>query len=146
MAAFASQRRELGGLSPLRIARHSSGRVTLEFDVTPRPNWIWLAAVQGISRPLILNGVHHLLALHKAGRDEAFALMRQAVSLDELRIMGMNFQEPALFNPDQIMSSAPPLLRHYLDHSLAQPVNQRALEQYMRVILQPDLGFIPRGA
>lgn len=145
-AAFASKRRELGSLSPLRIARHSPTRITLEADVTPRPNWIWLAAVQGISRPLILNGVHHLLALQKAGRNEAFVLMRHTVSLDELRMMGMSFQDPAIFNPDQIMSAEPPLLRHYLDKSLAQPVSQRALEQYMRVILQPDLGFIPRGA
>src|SRR5215470_6999720 len=106
-------RRDLGGLSPLRVARHSPAKVTIEFDVTPRPNWVWLAAVQGLPRPLILNGVHHLLALLKAGRQEAFGLLRPAQSLQELQLMGMNFQDPSLFNQDQLTGSSPPLLQQY---------------------------------
>jgi len=145
-AAFSSSRRDLGGLSPLRVARHSPAKVTIEFDVTPRPNWVWLAAVQGLPRPLILNGVHHLLALLKAGRQEAFGLLRPAQSLQELQLMGMNFQDPSLFNQDQLTGSSPPLLQHYLKDAIAQSVNLRAVDQYMRVIVQPDIGFIPRGA
>jgi len=146
-AAFASPRRELGALSPLRVARHSGARVTFEFDVTPRPNWVWLAAVQGLSRPLILNGVHHLLALLKAGRQEAFGLLRPAQSLQELQAMGLNLQQdPSLFKPDQVMGSCPPLLRHYLDETITQPVNLRTVDQYMRTVVQADIGFIPRGA
>jgi hypothetical protein len=94
---------------------------------------------------LILNGVHHLLALLKAGRQEAFGLLRPAQSLQELQWMGMNFQDPSLFNQDQLTGSSPPLLQHYLKDAIAQSVNLRAVDQYMRVIVQPDIGFIPRG-
>jgi hypothetical protein len=146
-AAFASPRRELGALSPLRIARHTAARVTFEFDVTPRPNWVWLAAVQGLSRPLILNGVHHLLALLKAGRKEAFGLLRPAQSLQELQVIGMNLQQdPGLFKPDQVTGSCPPLLRYYLDEAITQPVNVRTADQYMRTVIQTEIGCIPRGA
>lgn len=58
----------------------------------------------------------------------------------------MNFQDPSLFKPDQLMGPCPPLLRHYLDDAIAQPVNLRAVDHYMRTVIQTDIGFIPRGA
>jgi hypothetical protein len=145
VAAFSSARRNLGGISPLRVARRSASKVTLEFDVTPRPNWIWIAAVAGMPRPLILNGVHHLLALLKAGRQEAVALVRPVQSVQELPTI-LNFQDPGMFKPDQLLAPCPPLLRHYLDEAVAYPVNQRAMDQYLRTVVQADGGFIPRTA
>jgi hypothetical protein len=44
------------------------------------------------------------------------------------------------------MGPCPPLLRHYLDDTIAQPVNLRAVDQYIRTVIQTDIGFIPRGA
>lgn len=145
VAAFSSSRRDLGGITPLRVARRSPSKVTFEFDVTPRPNWVWIAVVAGMSRPLILNGVHHLLALLKTGHQEALALVRPVRSLQELPSI-LNFQEPGMFKPDQLLAPCPPLLRHYLDDEVAYPVNQRAMDQYLRTIIQVDGGFIPRTA
>ncbi len=144
-AAFASPRRDLGGFSPLRVARYAPDRVTFEFDVTPRPNWVWLATVPGAARPVILNGVHHLLALLQAGRKEAFCLIRAAQSVEELQAMGMNLQDPGLFKRGQLMAPRPPLLRDYLNDETAAPVNLRAVDQYMRLIVQPEIGVVPRG-
>jgi hypothetical protein len=145
-AAFSSARRDLAGISTLRVARRSPTKVTLEFDVTPRPNWVWIAAIAGMPRPLILNGVHHLLALYRAGRQEAYALVRPVQSLQELSAMLNNFQDPGMFKPDQLLAPSPPLLRHYLDAAIAYPVNQRAMDQYLRTVVQADGGFIPRTA
>ena len=145
-AAFASARRDLGALTPLRVVQHTSGKVTFEFDVIPRPNWIWLAAVQGNPRPVIINGTHHLLALLKAGRKEAFCLIRTVQSLQELQAIGVNYQDPGIFKPNEVMSARPPLLRDYLDDTIASEVSLRAVDQYMRLAVQHEIGVVPRGS
>lgn len=144
-AAFVSARRDLGALTPLRVTNHSPGKVAFEFDVIPRPNWIWLAAVNGMTRLVIINGTHHLLALLKAGRKEALCLIRTAQSLQEFPAMGVNYQDPSLFKPSEVMSPRPPLLRDYLDDGIVTPVSVRAVDQYMRLAVQHEIGVVPRG-
>lgn len=144
-AVFASPRHDLVPPTPLRIARRTAGRVTLEFDVTPRANWVWLASVAGLPRPVIVNGTHHLLALLKAGRQEALCLMLQVQTVLDLQILGMNFQDPFLFKPDQLMSARPPLLRDYLNAATAAPIGRHASDQSMRVGTNFEFGVIPRG-
>ncbi len=143
-AAFASARGDSGSLGPLRVARYSPERVTFEFDVTPRPNWVWIAASQDMNRLFILNGVHHLLALMKAGRQHAYCLVRPAASLDELTANGWNPQSVDLFKPDELKSARPPLLRDYLDDQLATDVAIHLRQSYLRVVVQSDPGQIPR--
>ena len=143
-AAFASARGDIGGLTPLRIAGYSPEKVTFEFDVTPRPNWVWLAASQDMNRLLILNGVHHLLALLKAGRQHAFCLIRPAQSLGDLLANGLNFQVPGLFKPNELTAARPPLLRDYLDEQQAADVGIHLRQSYLRLAVQAEPGMIPR--
>lgn len=143
-AAFASARGDSGSVGPLRVARYSPERVTFEFDVTPRPNWVWIAASQDMNRLFILNGVHHLLALMKAGRQHAYCLVRPAATLDELTANGWNPQNPELFKPDELKGTRPPLLRDYLDDQLAADVAIHLRQSYLRVAVQSDPGLIPR--
>lgn len=145
-AAFASAKGDIGGPSPLRVARYSPEKVTFEFDVTPRPNWVWLAASQDMNRLLILNGVHHLLALLKAGRQHALCLLRPAREVGELQAMGWNFQDPALFKPSELIAERPPLLRDYLDDQHAADIGIHLRQNFLRLILQADPGVIPRVA
>jgi hypothetical protein len=140
--AFASPRRDLGNMTPLRMTSYSPERVTFQFHVTPRPNWVWIATIQGLERFYIMNGVHHLLALHKAGRDKAFCLIRAVGSVDQV---GMNFQDPALFNPSELLSARPPVLQDYLDPDLASDVSVRSLDQFMRFAINNEIGVVPRG-
>jgi hypothetical protein len=70
---------------------------------------------------------------------------REAQSVEELQAMGMSFQDPALFKPGQPMAPRPPLLRAYLNDETTAPVNLRAVDQYMRLIVQPEIGVVPRG-
>ena len=144
-AAFTSSRHNLGAISALRVAQHSPGKTTFQFDVTPRANWVWLAAVACLPRPMILNGVHHLLALLKAGRTEALCLMCTMQTPHDLQALGMNYQDPFLFKPDQLMSARPPLLRDYLDSAMAVPVGRHASDQYLRLVLNSEIGVVPRG-
>ena len=143
-AAFASARGDSGNVGPLRVARYSPEKVTFEFDVTPRPNWVWLVASQDMNRPFILNGVHHLLALMQAGRQHAVCLVRPASSLDELTANGWNPQNPDLFKPDELRSVRPPLLRDYLDEEHAADVGIHLRQSYLRLAVQSDPGIIPR--
>lgn len=144
-AAFTSSRHNLGGISPLRVAQRCAGKITFQFDVTPRSNWIWLAAAACLPRPMIINGVHHLLALLKAGRTEALCLMCTVQTPHDLQALGMNYQDPFLFKPDQLMSARPPLLRDYLDPAVAVPVGRHASDQYLRLVLNSEIGAVPRG-
>jgi hypothetical protein len=143
-AAFASARGDSGSVGPLRVARYSPERVTFEFDITPRPNWIWLAASQDMTRLLILNGVHHLLALMKAGRRHAYCLLRPAHSLDDLRANGWDPQNPELFKPDELKGARPPLLRDYLDDEHAADVGIHLRQSYLRLAVQAEPCIIPR--
>jgi hypothetical protein len=143
-AAFASAKNDIGPPSPLRFARYSPEKVTFEFDVTPRPNWVWLAACQDMNRLLILNGVHHLLALLKAGRQHALCLLRHSQSVAADPSLGLPPQEPAIFKPGELTSARPPLLRDYLDEQLAADVGIHLRQSFLRLVLQAELGVIPR--
>lgn len=143
-AAFASARADIGAPSPLRVARYSPEKVTFEFDVTPRPNWVWVAAVRDMNRLFIVNGVHHLLALMKAGRQRAYCLIRLANSLTDLTANGWNPQSIEMLKPNELMSDRPPLLRDYLDEQHAADVGIHLRQFYLRLALQMDLGVIPR--
>lgn len=142
--AFASPKGDFGGPSPLRIAHYSPEKVTFEFDVAPRPNWVWLAASKDMSRFLILNGVHHLLALLKAGRRHAVCLLRPAPSLSDQTLGFNNFQAPGIFKPSEPTSERPPLLRDYLDDRQAINVGIHLRQSFLRMAIQAEMGVIPR--
>jgi hypothetical protein len=112
--------------------------------VTPRANWTWLATAPTLSRPMIINGVHHLLALHKAGRTAALCLVCTVQAPHDLQAMGMNYQDPFLFKPDQLMSARPPLLQDFLNPDTATPVSRHACDQFMRLAVNAETGAIPR--
>jgi hypothetical protein len=143
-AAFASVRGDIGVPGPLRIANYSPEKVTFEFDVTPRPNWVWVAASQDMNRLLIINGVHHLLALLRAGHKSALCLLRPASTLGELVVHGWNPQDPALFKPNELTAIRPPLLGDYFDEGLASDVAIHLRQSYLRVAVNADPGVIPR--
>lgn len=56
-AAFTSKRRQIGGLTPVRVAHYSPEKVTFEFDVIPRPNWLSVGVIE-TGRVVIRNGAH----------------------------------------------------------------------------------------
>ena len=145
-AAFASARGDIGGPSPLRVARYSPEKVTFEFDVTPRPNWVWVVASADMNRLFILNGVHHLLALMKAGHLNAYCLIRKANSLGELTVHGWSPQNPDMFKPHELTGPRPPLLRDYLDPKHAADVGIHLRQCFLRLVIQADPGVIPRVA
>jgi hypothetical protein len=142
-AAFVSAKNDIGVPSPLRLARYSPEKVAFEFDVTPRPNWVWLAMCADMNRLLILNGVHHLLALLKAGRRHALCLLRPAPSVADPSI-GFNFQDPAIFKPSELTAGRPPLLSDYLDDQQTTDVGIHLRQSFLRLALQAEPGVIPR--
>jgi hypothetical protein len=144
-AAFASARGDIGVPGPLRVAQYSPEKVTFEFDVTPRPNWVWVAAVQEMGRLFIVNGVHHLLAMMKAGREHAYCLIRGVRSLGDLVSCGWNPQSIDMFKPNELTSDRPPLLRDYLDEHHAADVGIHLREFYLRFAIQAEPGMIPRA-
>ncbi len=139
-----SRRRDIGGVSPLRLAKHMPDRVTVEFDLVRRPNWPSIAVIQEASLPaqriLIRNGVHHLLALLRAGRPRAFCFV-QAGGLGDV---GLNFEEIPLFKPNRILAPRPPLLRDYLDTACARAVRMRDMDQVFRFGVNCNFGVSPR--
>jgi hypothetical protein len=142
-AAFASAKGDIGVPGPLHISRYSPEKVTFEFDVTPRPNWVWLVASQDMRRLLILNGVHHLLALLRAGHEHAICLLRGAQNLGD-QTLGLNFQDPGFLKPGDLTSERPPLLQDYLNDQHAVDVGLHLRQNFLRMALQSEHGVIPR--
>lgn len=141
-AAFASAKNDIGNPSPLRLAHYSPEKATFEFDVPPRPNWVWVARCADMNRLLVLNGVHHLLALLKTGRQHALCLLRPASSVADQTI-GFNFQDPGIFKPSELTAERPPLLRDYLDNQHAIEVGIHLRQNFLRVAVQAEPGVIP---
>jgi hypothetical protein len=143
-AAFASAKNDIGIPSPLRLAHYSPEKVTFEFEITPRPNWVWVARCADMNRLLVLNGVHHLLALLKAGRQHALCLLRPASSAADQTI-GFNFQDPAIFNPSELAAERPPLLADYLNNQTTTEIGIHLRQNFLRVAVQAEQGMIPRA-
>jgi len=142
-AVIVSGRRALGALSPLRIQSATAEKVTFEFDALPRPNWLLLNLIPATGELLVLNGVHHLLALMRGGRDRAYCLLRQT-PVEQV----FNFaQEPGIFKPERLSAPRPPLLRDYLDNTIGDQVSLRAADQFMRfgVSNPPEIGVVPQS-
>jgi hypothetical protein len=139
-AVVTSPTRGLGVLSPLRISSITPSRLTFEFDALPRPNWLWLSMLPENGGIMVLNGVHHVGALLRAGHSRAFALVRrgpvQAV---------LNFKEPGFFKPKRLVARRPPLVRDFFDRHLSNEVRIRSTVQFMRFRLQnpPEIGVVP---
>jgi hypothetical protein len=56
----------------------------------------------------------------------------------------LEYQNPGLFKPNRLGAPRPPLLRDYLDATLATPVSVRIMDQYLKFAIIPDSGFLPR--
>jgi hypothetical protein len=138
-ASFTSHRRHIGGLTPVRVADYSPDRVTFEFDVIPRPNWLSVGIIES-GGVVIRNGVHHALALLKAGRQRGFFLLQSSPAGG----LGLDYQNPGIFKPNQFLAARPPLLRDYLDDELAVPVATRTMDQYFKYVIISDGGLLPR--
>lgn len=139
-AVIVSGRRGLGAISPLRIESATRDKVTFGFDALPRPNWLYLNVIQQTGQVVILNGVHHFLALMRARRDRAYCLLRRGLVEQVL-----DFQDPGFFKPQHLSSVRPPLLRDYLDAGVADDVAVRAVDQFMRFAVQTEIGFVPQS-
>jgi hypothetical protein len=140
-AVIVSGRKSLGALSPLRLKSADQSKATFEFDATPRPNYLWLNAIPATQQIVVLNGVHHLLALLGAGRQRAYCLIRQGL-LEQI----FNFADPGIFKPEHLTANRPPLLRDYLDQNLVDVTGVRAADQFMRfAVAGPDIGIVPQS-
>jgi len=138
---LSSGRRDLGRVTPLRLEHFSPEKATISFDVFPRPNFVFVARLQETQKILILNGVHHLLALLSSGSDRAIGVLRDASVAETFNFA----QDPSIFKPNRLMSPRPPLLRDYLDHAVVTKVDFRPMNQFMRFGLSnPELSYVPR--
>jgi hypothetical protein len=140
--AFISDRRGIAGLTPVRVVRTEGDRMTLGFDVVSRPNWMSLAVVvcPGLGpRVLIRNGVHRLLALLRAGRPRAFAVIQRGGIGD----VGLDFNDSAIFKPDRLCAPRAPLLSDYVDPVAGTPVSVFATHQIFRFAIVGEMMLAP---
>jgi len=145
LVGFSSRDRSLDapGVAPSFVTV-SDDRIDVTFSVEARPNHIMIAPIEGTDRLLILNGVHRLFALLRAGRDRALCILLPPVNVNQ-PFAGIDFaNNPEFFGPAELLSPQPPYLRHFLDSGHSLPVSLRELVQTMRVALVPEIGFVPR--
>lgn len=104
--------------NPIPSYRSAPGGYEVVIRVEPRPNYLYVAQIAGLGgRLLLVNGVHHVLALLKKGRTASPALIRPANGIDELGL-----PKTTMFN--HIGDWRPPLVRDFLD-TVAVPVLRR---------------------
>lgn len=137
---LSTQGRNLAPPEPLAWERVGAGRLAVSFEVRTRPNFLWLGILQETGQVIVLNGVHHVLALLAAHRPRVFA----AVSLTSIQGGLINLAEPGILKPNRLQAPRPALVRDFLDHGLRDEVQVRALDQYLKVAVQSELGVAPR--
>jgi hypothetical protein len=120
-------------------------KVTFAFDITARPNYILvglMTVAPGVQRLLVLNGVHHVLALLQADREAAYAVIQPLVPGE----LPLNLGDLLTLKPNRLALPRPALVRDFLDDQLAQEVERRAVDQFAQVGIQINHGIIPRTA
>jgi hypothetical protein len=106
-------------VSPVPTYRPVAGGYEVIARVEPRPNYVFVAQVQGLGgRLMLINGVHHVLALLRAGRRYAPAILRQSMTVEELGL-------PQTSLLAQAGTPRPPLVRDFLSDCAVQVLKRR---------------------
>ncbi len=126
-------------VSPVPTYRSVAGGYEVVARVEPRPNYLFVAQVLGLGgRLMLINGVHHVLALLRAGRRYAPVVLRPAMAVEELGL-------PQTSLLTQAGAPRPPLVRDFLG-DCAVPVRRRRTGIATQVVLQTSQVMFPVDA
>jgi len=123
-------------VAPVPTYRRVSGGYEIVVRAESRPNYLFVAELAGVGGRLILvNGVHHVLAMIKAGRKQAPAVVRRAIMVQELGI-------PPTTLLGQISAARPPLVKDFFS-PCAVSVVKRATAVATQVLFQTNQLMFP---
>jgi hypothetical protein len=137
---LSTQGRNLTPPEPMSWERLAAGRLKVSFEIRTRPNFVWLGVLQDTGQVIVLNGVHHVLALLVAERTRVFA----AITLTSVQGGFINLADAAILKANRLQAPRPALVRDFLDRGLRDVLEVRALDQYLRLAVQTELGAAPR--
>jgi len=116
---------------PVPSYRTDADGFEIVVKVQPRPNYLYVATLRNTAnRLLVANGVHHVLALLKAGRTHAPALICDAGGIEEIGL-------PPTTLLSQVGAPRPPLVADFLE-PVAIPVLRRRTAIAWRIAVQSD--------
>jgi hypothetical protein len=120
-------------VTPAPTYRKVPGGYEVVVRAESKPNYLFVAQLGG--RLMLVNGVHHVLALIRAGREHAPAVIGQATMLQELGL-----GQTTLLN--QFGAARPPLVKDFFS-PCAVPVLRRAMGNATQVVVQSGQATFP---
>jgi hypothetical protein len=123
-------------VSPVPMYRRMAGGYEVIARVEPRPNYLFVAKIAALGgRLMLINGVHHVLALLSSGRGYAPAIVRNAMVVEELGL-------PQTSLLTQVGASRPALVRDFLGECAVR-VRRRRTGIATQVLLQTTQVMFP---
>jgi hypothetical protein len=119
----------------------SRTKAKFSFELAVRPNYLLVAHVVEADRLVLANGVHRAVALLGARHDHAYCVLRH-VSMGDLGSV-INFSDPAFMKVARLLAPRPPLIRDFLDGDVSDEVAIADVVQFMRVVVQAEIGVLP---
>ena len=120
-------------VAPIPTYRLVPGGYEVIVRAESKPNYLFVAELGG--RLILVNGVHHVLALIRAGRTHAPAVIRQASMLQELGL-----GQTTILN--HLGDARPPLVKDFFGPS-AVAVLRRAMGTTTQIVVQSGQATFP---
>ena len=134
---FSSARRDLHADPIPRVTQVAEGEFEIVVRATSRPNYVQVAIID--DRLLLVNGVHKVCALHKAGLTRCYCVARHAHQLAET---GINLQT-TLFRDQVFKGARPAAVIDLLDPHTSGQLLIRSMYQILQVAIQSGTMTVP---
>jgi hypothetical protein len=119
-------------ITPVPSVRKINGRTEIVLSAEGRPNYVMAAELGG--RIILENGVHHVLALWRAGRTSTYAVLKRVQRPEDLAIQ---LQSSLFAAQNYFQGSRPPLVRDFYGPA-GVTAYWRATQNIYRVIVQVE--------
>jgi hypothetical protein len=135
---FSSARRDLHVDAVPRIQRQADGEFTIFIRATSRPNYIQVAEIG--ERLLLVNGVHKVCALYRAGFTHCYCVVRKA---HDVATAGLDPRTVSMLRPPVFDGQRPAAVTDFLNVQTAVPLTLRSMNQVLQVVLQSGTLTVP---
>lgn len=135
---FSSPRRDLHVDPVPRVQRQADGEFMIYVRATSRPNYIQVAEIG--EQLLLVNGVHKVCALYRAGFTHCYCVVRKA---HDVATAGLDPQSASMLRSPVFDGTRPALVIDFLKTETAAPLTLRSMNQVLQVMLQSGTLTVP---
>ena len=135
---FSSARRDLYADAIPSVVQTAEGEFSIVVRARSRPNYIQVAHID--DQLFLINGVHKVCALHRAGFTNCYCVFREASSLAEA---GVSPQSTTMLRDQVSKGPRPAAVLDFLNPDVAANLRLRSMQQVLQIVIQSATFTVP---